>query len=285
MKRQLLISLFSFILISVTSMATEINLSYSATSSSILEFAKPLPASFTVNQLFDRMERKSESIEAIESEVELCDDISTSTVTLRIKSPDKFSIIFSDGSSSVFFNGNNLWIYIKNLNECFYYESESSPFIDKWGIIMAVFNPKKIFVNMTRSTLSAFFSIEAVKREKMKDGDYHYNLKLTPKLSIFVQIFELGCYEAIFSEKIYLPVKVIEYGSDNKIKSVLSVKSYKINEKIEDKKFEYENTTKADMIPISVVIMQKIEDYKDSIIKKVDKAKEAVKNSFLNWGL
>ena len=273
----------------VVSNATELEIiatnTLIATSVPSLSFSEPLPASFTSDQLFDRMEKKSETINAIEAEVELYDKISTSTVTLRVKSPDKFSIIFADGSSSVFFNGNKLWIYIKQLNECFYHYSEPSPWYEKFNFIKSVFEPKKIFMNMTRGTLKAIFEIEAVKRENTADGDYLYYLKLTPKFKdIFIQVFELGFYKAIFSEKLYLPVKVEEYDSKGDLKSILSVKSYKMNGEVPDNLFEYNNDTNAVFMPISIVIMQKFEDYKDKLMKKIDETTESLKKSFLNWG-
>ena len=255
-----------------------------SSSSSLIKFEEPLTASFTADQLFDRMEKKSESINAIESNVDLSDSIGTSSVTLRVKSPDKFSIIFTDGSSSVFFNGKTLWIYLKTVNECFYHTTEKSSIWEKLGSFSSWFNPKMIFVNMTRSTLKALFQINALKREKMPDGDYHYHLKLTPKMKeIFIQVFELGYYEVIFSEKIYLPVKVIEYDSNGKYKSTLSVKSYKINEEVPDEMFNYNNTTKANLIPISVVILQKFEDYKDKLMQKIEDAKKSAINNIMNW--
>ncbi len=266
--------------------ATELEIIASGTisASSTAIFTEPLPASFTADQLFDRMEKKSETINAIESEVELYDKVSTSTVTLRVKSPDKFSIIFADGSSSVFFNGNKLWIYIKQLNECFYHFSEPSPWLDKLGFITSMFDPKKLFVNMTRGTLKALFQIESIKRENTPDNDYHYHLKLTPKFKdIFIQVFELGYYEAIFSEKIYLPVEVKEYDSNGNLKSILSVKSYKMNSEVPDNLFEYKNETDAKFMPISIVIMQKFEDYKDKLMKKIDDTTESLKKSILNW--
>ncbi len=259
-----------------------INLSASSTSS--VSFIEPLTASFTADQLFDRMEKKSESINAIESSVELSDSVGTSAVTLRVKSPDKFSITFTDGSSSVFFNGSTLWICINTTNECFYHTTEKSSFWEKFGSFSSWFNPKMIFVNMTRSTLNALFKIEALKREKMSDGDYRYHLKLTPKMKeIFIQVFELGYYEVIFSEKLYLPVKVIEYGPNGKYKTTLNVKSYKLNEEVSDDMFVYKNTTKANLVPISIVILQKFEDYKDKLMKKLEDAKESAFNSIMNW--
>ena len=287
MKIKILLILLLITIFPVVSNATELVIIATDTAiatSTSLTFSEPLPASFTVDQLFDRMEKKSETINAIEAEVELYDKISTSTVTLRVKSPDKFSIVFSDRSSSVYFNGNKLWIYIKELNECFYHFSEPNPWLDKLGFFTTMFEPKKIFVNMTRGTLKAIFEIESVKREKTTDNDYRYHLKLTPKFKdIFIQVFELGYYEAIFSEKIYLPVEVKEYDSKGTLKSTLSVNSYKMNGNVQDDLFEFKNETNAVFMPISIVIMQKFEDYKDKLMKKIDDTTESLKNSILKW--
>ena len=286
MKIKLLTVLFCLIFIPMGCFAVEnIDITASSTSpTSFFKFVEPLTASFTADQLFDRMEKSSESINAIESNVDLSDSVGTSAVTLRVKSPDKFSITFTDGSSSVFFNGSTLWIYIKSVNECFFHTTEKSSFWDKLGSFSSWFNPKMLFVNMTRSTLKALFDIEAINREKTSDGDYRYHLKLTPKMKeIFIQVFELGYYEVIFSEKIYLPVKVIEYGPDGKYKSTLNVKSYKINEEVSDELFDYKNTTGASLVPISIVILQKFEDYKDKLMNKLNEAKESAVNSLFNW--
>ncbi len=289
MKLKTIFLFLLIILFPVVSLASEvINIASESTNIAspafLIKEESPLPASFTSDQLFDRMEKRSETINAIESEVELFDKVSTYSVILRVKSPDKFSITFSDGSSSVFFNGAKLWIYIKSLNECFYYFQESSPWLDKLGFVVSFFNPKKLFLNMTRDTLKTLFDIQAIKREDMPDGDHHYHLKLTPKFKeIVIDVFELGYYEAIFSEKNYLPVKVKEYNTKGDLKSVLSVNKYKINEEVPDKLFEYENTSDAVMVPISIVIMQKFEDYKDKIMKKLDETTESLKNKLLNW--
>ena len=263
-----LLFIFVVFLLPLRTNATELNIIDVSTSSICLgDLSSPLTASFTSDQLFDRIENKSEKIEALEADVDLYDYISTFSVTLRIKNPDKFSITFLDGSSSIFFNGLNLWIYIKSLNECFYYISESSPFVNKWNLLMTMFDPKKFLVNMTRNTLTTLFEIKAVKREKISDGDFHYWLRMTPKFkNILIRVFELGYYEAVFSERLYLPIKVIEYDSNDKIKSMLFVKSYKLNEDVPDSSFDYENTTEAKLVPISEVIMQKFEDYKDSLM-------------------
>ena len=164
MKTKVLITLLCLIIVPMACFASEdvksaspntatpsltINLSASSTSS--IGFIEPLTASFTAEQLFDRMEKNSESINAIESNVELSDSIGTSAVTLRVKSPDKFSITFTDGSSSVFFNGSTLWIYINTTNECFFHTTEKSSLWEKLGSFSSWFNPKMIFVNMTRS--------------------------------------------------------------------------------------------------------------------------------------
>ena len=166
MKTKVLIILLSIIMpvicfaaedvkiISSDTASAPLGINISASSTSSLSFAEPLTASFTAEQLFDRMEKKTESINAIESNVELSDSVGTSAVTLRVKSPDKFSITFTDGSSSVFFNGSTLWIYINTTNECFFHTTEKSSLWEKLGSFSSWFNPKMIFVNMTRGTLN-----------------------------------------------------------------------------------------------------------------------------------
>lgn len=149
---------------------------------------------------------------------------------------------------------------------------------------MSWFEPKKIFVDMTRSSLTAIFDIEPIKREEQPDKDFYYYLKLTPKYKdIYTKIFELGHYEAVFSEKLYLPVKVKEFGPEGKANNHLTVKSYKMNEEVSNDLFEFKNETGAVMMPISVVILQKIEEYRDKAIEQFNKAKEAMTNSILNW--
>ncbi len=285
MKNTMLLILFMLVtMLPMTSYAIEASDAL-ASSSSLVEYSSPLPASFTVDQLFDRMEERSVSINAISAEVELIDAVGSSTaVTLRVKSPDKFSITFSDKSNGVYFNGTKLWIYIKDLNECFYHFSEPMPWWSKVGGLMSWFEPKKIFVDMTRSTLTAIFDIEPIKREEQPDKDFYYYLKLTPKYKdIYTKIFELGHYEAVFSEKLYLPVKVKEFGPEGKANNHLTVKSYKMNEEVSNDLFEFKNETGAVMMPISVVILQKIEEYRDKAIEQFNKAKEAMTNSILNW--
>lgn len=285
MKNTMLLILFMLVtMLPMTSYAIEASDAL-ASSSSLVEYSSPLPASFTVDQLFDRMEERSVSINAISAEVELIDAVGSSTaVTLRVKSPDKFSITFSDKSNGVYFNGTKLWIYIKDLNECFYHFSEPMPWWSKVGGLMSWFEPKKIFVDMTRSSLTAIFDIEPIKREEQPDKDFYYYLKLTPKYKdIYTKIFELGHYEAVFSEKLYLPVKVKEFGPEGKANNHLTVKSYKMNEEVSNDLFEFKNETGAVMMPISVVILQKIEEYRDKAIEQFNKAKEAMTNSILNW--
>ena len=208
------------------------------------------------------------------------------TVSVYKKTKNWLGITKWTKVKDVFFNGSKLWIHMSRLNETFYHYTEPSPWFSKLSTLTNWFDPKKIFVNMTRGTLKALFEISAVKSEKQSDGDFQYTLKLTPKMKeIFKSIFEIGYYEATFSEKTYLPIKVIEYDTNNKEKTRLSVNSHKINNEVADELFEYKNTTKAVMMPITVVIMQKIEDYRDKAIEKMNKAAESMKSRFLNWSL
>ena len=67
------------------------------------------------------------------------------------------------------------------------------------------------------------------------------------------------------------------------MKNTLRVKSYKINEEVPDENFVYKNSTNAVLVPISIVILQKFEDYKDKLLKKIEDAKESALNSIMNW--
>ena len=59
---------------------------------------KALVASISVDSLFDSMEKCADQINAISASVILQNSAASKSVTLSIKSPDKFAIIFADGS-------------------------------------------------------------------------------------------------------------------------------------------------------------------------------------------
>lgn len=165
-------------------------------------------ASFSVENLFDSMEKCADQISAISASVILQNAAASKSVTLSIKSPDKFAIIFADGSVKVLFNGKNLWIYVVAINEVFYHFSETGGFFGSYSW----FSPKKLFTNLTRKTLFTFFRIETLKIEKLSDEETLYHLKFNPKMeSVFRSVFDVGHYEMAFSSRTYLPAWVVEF--------------------------------------------------------------------------
>ncbi|NLF98394.1 MAG: hypothetical protein GX569_16805, partial [Candidatus Riflebacteria bacterium] len=127
--------------------------------------------SMTAESLFDIMEKRSEKINAMSARVELSNEHASKIVTLSIKNPDKFAIEFDDGSVMAFFNGQNLWIYVKVINEVFYHFSESQGFMASYT---SWFSPKKIFTSLTRKTLFSLFEVSLIKSEDRGDSFTYY---------------------------------------------------------------------------------------------------------------
>lgn len=237
-------------------------------------------ASFSVEDLFDSMEKCADQISAISASVILQNAAASKSVTLSIKSPDKFAIIFADGSVKVLFNGKNLWIYVVAINEVFYHFSETGGF---WGSY-SWFSPKKLFTNLTRKTLFAFFRIETLKVEKLSDEETLYHLKFNPKMeSVFRSVFDVGHYEMAFSSRTYLPAWVVEFDRQGQERGRLQVIEYKMNDDIADSFFDFTVPEGVAMVPVTVVLAQKLEEYADVVVEKLGQAAEELKNRIINW--
>lgn len=238
-------------------------------------------ASFSVEALFDSMEKCADKISAISASVVLQNSAASKSVTLSIKSPDKFAIIFTDGSVKVLFNGKNLWIYVVAINEVFYHFSESAGF---FGSYYSWFSPKKLFTNLTRKTLFTFFRIETMKVEKLSDSETFYHLRFNPKMeSVFKSVFDVGHYEMAFSSRTYLPAWVVEYDRQGQERGRLQVIDYKMNEEIADSYFDFVVPEGVAMVPVTVVLAQKLEEYADAMVEKLGQAAEELKNRIINW--
>ena len=242
---------------------------------------------YSAKTLFNTMEARTEKIDSIEVNVELCNSLFKKEVKLLIKGPDKFAIDFKDGSIKTYFNGKNLWIYIESIKEAFYHSSASEKsYFSYWSW----FKPARIFTNLTRKTLFTLFDVTLVKQHQTKELNKHgkpiveYTLKFVPKIrSVFKQVFGVGHYHMTFSSKNYLPVSVEEFCPKGKSRGKLTVKSYLINEKIDDKKFEFKAPPGTTLVPISVVLAQKLEECGKFITEKLTNAAKKMKNKFMNW--
>lgn len=237
--------------------------------------------SVTVETLFDTMEKSSEKIEAISARVELSNRVAGKIVTLSIKNPDKFAIEFDDGSVMAFFNGQNLWVYVKVINEVFYHFSEAQGFLASY---YNWFSPKKLFTSLTRKTLFSLFNITLIKTETVSDGYTNYWLKFTPRMqSVFKTVFEVGYYQMIFSTSNYLPIEVREFDHNGMERGRLLVLEYKLNNFLPDSYFDYTPPESASMVPITVVLAQKLEQSTALIVDKLKAAASRIKDSLWNW--
>lgn len=245
-----------------------------------LFMAVQVNAAKTVDAFFDTIEKKTNTIDTVEVKVELTDKDVKTKASLTIKSPDKFSIEFKDGSIKVIYNGSQLWIYIDELKEVFYYKNpEKKSFFPKQ---LDFLSPKIIFVKLTRSTLKSMFDI-TLKEKRQLESDTHYDFTFKPRFfGMGKKILGANSYIITFSEEQGLPIAVTELGDDNKVQGQLKVMEYKINEEILDEQFSFKATPDIVVMPLATVIAQKLELYVDKV---KDKASESL-NSFkkLLWG-
>jgi outer membrane lipoprotein-sorting protein len=242
---------------------------------------------YSAETLFNTMEARTEKIDSIEVDVRLSNSLCEKEVSLLIKGPNKFAINFKDGSIKTYFNGKNLWIYIASINEAFYHSSTAKK---SYFSYFSWFKPAKIFTNLTRKTLFTLFKVTLVNQVKTKEINKfgkpfsEYTLKFDPKIkSVFKQVFGVGHYHMTFSSKNYLPVSVEEFSPKGHSRGKLIVKSYKINQKIDDKEFEFKAPPGTTLVPISVVLAQKLEECGKFITEKLTNAAEEMKNKFMNW--
>lgn len=242
--------------------------------------AEPLP-DFSAESMFDRMEKNSDNYQAISTLVELQNSSSCKKVTLSIKSPDKFAIIFDDSSVRAYYNGQRLWVYVKSINEVFYHFSDRESYFSSY---FSLVNPKKIFTNLTRKTLFSLFQITPMDKKTQPDNSAIYRFKFVPHLkSLFKQLFAVGYYEMAFSDKNYLPVEVVEFDNNGRERGRLKIIEYRLNEQIADEEFNFEPPNGVVMVPIEVVVAQKIEEYARTVVDKIGQAAEKIKRSLLDW--
>lgn len=235
----------------------------------------------TAEKLFDSMEKRSEKINAMAARVELSNQHASKTVMLSIKNPDKFAIEFDDGSVMVFFNGQNLWVYVKAINEVFYHFSESQGFVSSY---LGWFSPKTIFTSLTRKTLFSLFDVSLFKIDQADETCTFYWLKFVPKMkSIFRTVFEVGYYHMVFSTANFLPTEVVEFDDKGKERGRLKVLEYRLDDMLSDSYFDYTPPVSATMVPITVVIAQKIEQSATEIVDRLKEAAGKLKDSLWNW--
>lgn len=222
---------------------------------------------FNLSDLFDKIDNKTDYIQSVLIDVKITDTASSTTASLAVKSPDKFSIIYGDASNKVLFDGITLWLYIDDLKEAYYHNfGEKSFFSSSLSFIY----PGAIFKKLTKATLMAFFDVSPVKIEDNKDGSKYYIVKFVPKFeSLAKKVFTIYSFHVFFSNKSWLPEKVIEYDPNGKIANTLEVLQYKINDEINDSNFKYTKPVGVAVLPLVAIIAEKIELYLENMTPKV----------------
>lgn len=236
-----------------------------------------------VGLLFDAMEKRTEQITSIEVVGELSNNLFTSRARLMIKSPDKFAIEFEDGSIKCFFNGVRLWIYVKEIEEVFYHFSDTDRSIMSY---FSWFSPRRIFTNMTRASLYSLFTVEILGYQPAGADQTAnvYTLKFTPRLKkLFTQAFQVGYYHMVIADDNFLPIEVAEFANDGLERGRLRVVSCEVNKEIDDSAFTFRVPPRTKMVPIRVVVAQKIQFYTHEVLTELGNAAHKLKTRILNW--
>ena len=247
----------------------------------------------TAGLLFNQMEARTEKVESLQADMVLISGPDIIRVTMSIQSPDKFTMDFVDKSIRVIFDGECLWIYLQSLGEVFIYDAASA---SGWfgDSLREYVNPKKVITNITRHTPFTFFDVELQAQPESLASSSKlflaqtpgYCLRFTPLGSRYIQkLFDIGYYEMVFSKETYLPTKVIEYDPDGKVKGLIHVLEYRINETIPKEKFVFVLPPGVKQVPLMEVLKQKFEQSKDQLIEKVGESLEGMKEKLGNWGL
>jgi outer membrane lipoprotein-sorting protein len=240
-------------------------------------------ATITADTLFDQMEKKTGAINSIRVDVLLENNLHRKNCRLLIMNPDKFAIEFDDSSIQAVFNGKKLWLKIAEIKEVFYHFADSDSSLLSY---IPLFNPAKIFTNLTRKSLFSLFNVTLIKQEKDAEGKItFYTLKFVPKMkSVFKEVFSIGHYLMIFSDETYLPVRVVEFDPKGDERGRLTVIKYHLNEDIPAQNFEYTPPPGYTLIPFTVVFAQKLEECGKFLVNKIEEAAKKMKKTILDWG-
>jgi hypothetical protein len=101
--------------------------------------------------------------------------------------------------------------------------------------------------------------------------------------SVFKNVFEVGHYHMVFSTRNYLPVEVVEFDSAGKERGRLLVLEYRLNEMLPDSYFDFNPPESASMVPVSVILAQKIEQSASVIVDRLKDAANKIKNTLWDW--
>lgn len=243
--------------------------------------------------LFTQMEENTDKIDSLRAEMILISGNILTRVSLAIQSPDKFAMEFVDKSLRVIFDGEKLQVYLESLNEVMTYDAAGS---GGWvsDALRDWINPKKIITQVTRQTLFTLFNVEMLSTTPettfpgsgtmyLADG---YRMRFTPLAStVMKNLFDIGFYEIVFSKEHFLPNRVEEYAPDGKLRGMLYVLGYRINENLPKEMFTFNPPPGTKEVPLIDVIKDRLYHGKDLVIEKIDNFWESFKEKLGNWGM
>jgi len=234
----------------------------------------------TPDLLFSQLEERTEQVFSLVAHVRLSSARGKVLARLSIQSPDKFEMDIDDGEFRVLFDGERLWVYISRLNEVMTLDTAGSGGFVSEALRQWV-NPREIVTKITRRTMFTFFDIEM--GAPLASGGWH--MTFNPRAGgIWRRIFEVGTYGMDFASGTCLPTKVIEYAPDGTERGTLDVLDYTFNEQLPKERFVYEPASGVVQIPISKVLIDKLDDGKQYVIDHIGSWIGEIKKSFSEWG-
>ncbi len=247
----------------------------------------------TPELLFTEMERKTGGIDSLVAEMDLASGSLRAHVQLSIQSPDKFAMDFQGNVIRVVFDGERLWIHINALNEVFLLDTAKR---GSWlgDALRDYVNPRRIITQITRRTLFSFFDVSMMASPTIipefdeppaEPATAGYCLRFKPILGDWVRkLFNVGYYEMVFSRTTFLPYLVIEYSPEGNLRGNLRVSDYRMNEVLPKERFEFKVPDGVKVVPLAEVVLQKLEEAKDTLVDNTQKWMDGLQKQISDWG-
>lgn len=234
----------------------------------------------TPDLLFRQMEERTEQVFSLVANVRLSSTRGMVLARLSIQSPDKFEMDIDDGEFRVLFDGERLWVHISRLNEVMTLDTAGSGGFVSEALRQWV-NPREIVTKITRKTMFTFFDIGMGVPPAA--GGWH--MTFSPRAGgIWRRLFDVGTYGMDFASGTCLPTRVVEYAPGGTERGTLEVLGYTFNEQLPKERFVYEPASGVVQVPVSNVLVDKLDDGKQYVIDHIGSWVGEIKKSFNEWG-
>lgn len=245
-----------------------------------LYISPAIAVEMTPDLLFRQMEERTEQVHALVADVRLSSSRGTVLARLSIQSPDKFEMNINEGDFRVIFDGERLWVYISSLHEVMTLDTAGSGGFVSEALRQWV-NPREIVTRITRRTIFSFFDVEMASNPPAGG----WSMKFSPRAGgIWRRLFEVGTYSMDFASGTCLPTKVIEFAPDGTERGTLEVLGYRFNESLPKEWFEYEPASGVVQVPVSKVLIEKLDDGKQYVLDRIGSWLGEMKKSINDWG-